>query len=312
MFRSPGKLLLTLLMVVLASSQLAWILLKDTEIGQQYLEAWGFDSESIPQLRHDAMPSAPPADNSGASNSSDAASTAPESDKHAETSGLSDSLFGRDGNWLEPPGTKTANPNKDGLVRRIAAISVRVEAVDADGEGCGVIVAIEPSSYDVLTAAHVIEGSQRFLVTVFEELSNSLIRSPRQDRSVSVVNVDRDRDLALLRVFGPNSFGFEPALMANATVDPSSLPLRGWVIDSLSEDWPEVRTAKVVERRTVARTKEAIPIRYLILQSASESGMSGGGLFDSSGRLIGIASGNGDGRAFYIATNEIQAFVRRN
>lgn len=344
MFRSPGKLLLTLLMVLLVSLQLAWILLKDTEFAQPYLKSWGLESYGLQEpvaapMPQDSISGEPSAANSGGSPGSAASAIQPQIRSGAGTAGTGanagtgitagtgaasgtgvEGLMVDEGqrNEAESPGTETKNESEQKITERIAAASVRVETVDADGEGCGVIVAIQPSSYDVLTAAHVIEGGQRFLITVFEEMPDSLIRSTRQDRSVSVVNVDSDRDLALLRVFGPNSFEFKPATVpsnvgaSSVLLDSNRMPISGWIVDCLNSDWPSVRSGEVVDAKKVARTKGALPIRYLILNSESDAGMSGGGFFDSNGNLLGIASGNGDGRAFYVAPGELQRFLRQN
>ncbi len=58
------------------------------------------------------------------------------------------------------------------------------------------------------------------------------------------------------------------------------------------------------------RDGQAQPVAYLRLKNRIEPGLSGGGLVDANGKWIGIASGNSQNQAHYVAPEEIIAFMK--
>ncbi len=67
---------------------------------------------------------------------------------------------------------------------------------------------------------------------------------------------------------------------------------------------------RVVEHLTARRSQRDEPVAFWRIEREINPGMSGGPMFDSRGRLLGIASGNSSGSAYYVDINEVRQFLR--
>jgi S1-C subfamily serine protease len=121
----------------------------------------------------------------------------------------------------------------------------------------------------LLTAAHVVSGNKECLV----ELS-SKVRLP-----ASVIRVDSDADVALLRVTGG---GFRPA---RCSAQPQLQPGK----DVLVIGTPLSNAYSLsVSRGVVSGIRKIDGVEYVQTDAAVNRGNSGGPMFDGSGNLIGI------------------------
>ncbi|HEX5400431.1 MAG TPA: serine protease, partial [Verrucomicrobiae bacterium] len=136
--------------------------------------------------------------------------------------------------------------------------------------GCGVIVS--PDGY-VLTAAHLLSGKTQVVVR---------FRAGLQLNAV-VVRIDREQDLALLKLPGTSY----PAVELNLTA-PASVGSVVYVIGPPLNGNPEFTIGKGV----ISAYREGSDGQAQLIQTdaTSNSGNSGGPMLDQSGRVIGIMS----------------------
>jgi S1-C subfamily serine protease len=64
--------------------------------------------------------------------------------------------------------------------------------------------------------------------------------------------------------------------------------------------------------RKVRKPGEREAARYWETAAPPAGGRSGGPLLDRAGRVIGVASGAGDGRGYYAHAEEVHRFLRQN
>lgn len=123
---------------------------------------------------------------------------------------------------------------------------------------------------DIFTAAHVVWGAERITVT---DASGSTHRA-------IVVGIDKDLDAAVLRVERPLAHMTLPRTKPVVTGEAAS------VVGLRHGDEPPVHTLG-----NIAATKwttHGVPVPVIHSGIKGEKGMSGGGLFDASGDLIGV------------------------
>ncbi|WP_167547027.1 S1 family peptidase [Stieleria maiorica] len=199
------------------------------------------------------------------------------------------------------------------LIAQGSAVQIR----DSLGElvGSGVVVSIAARSFDVLTAFHVIEGRDRFGVDAFiESRTDSLGPTHSFDAyvrhwGVVVIDTDRENDLAYLRVASLNR-PREVVFLAAEPVD-APPPPAAWVIDSTELGPPDVQKVDGLMLETAKRPQEGRSVQMWRIDQQSKPGMSGSALLNAQGRLIGLASGNNGGDAYYCGLNKLRDFVHR-
>ncbi|QDV84645.1 S1 family peptidase [Planctomycetes bacterium TBK1r] len=229
-------------------------------------------------------------------------------DRNARTQDLSDSLAG--------PMTR----------KRIEALgrATAVRIVDANQQmiGSGVVVAMREGSFDVVTAYHVIEKPGRYGIESFRSSSAVGTTLRHAPSAVTILRSDPDIDLAYLRVTAlirPAECvavaAAEPRLFDSSEpsdrAEPSILN-EAWIVDCTGSGAPVVSRVSDVTRRTARRSEDDVGVAYWRLGQESSPGMSGSALLDKRGRLIGVASGNSDGSAYYCGVEALREFVERN
>ena len=163
------------------------------------------------------------------------------------------------------------------------------------GTGSGVVI----SNYGhVLTNYHVVEGASRVTVTTATDES---------EHEATVVGYDSDLDIAVLQVPGLN-------LKAVSLGDSDQLQVGEWAIvigNPLGEDFARTLTVGVVSAidRTVQDTttdrygrRTVINNTMIQVDAASNSGNSGGGLFNTLGQLQGIPARKYSSNGFFSAS----------
>jgi len=194
----------------------------------------------------------------------------------------------------------------DVLVRRAC---VQISDRDSGSQGTGVVLDVSENGFEVLTACHVVNGASAISVFAFEQKAKQWVR--REYRTVELVRCDEDSDLATISVRTPISHLSAPPLeiFSKPTEEnflENERPV--WTVSWTDDGKPVANERKIADRRMAQRTAGARPVSYWVLTSSSEPGMSGGPLLSIRGELIGIASGNSGGNAFYIDKSEILRF----
>jgi len=161
-----------------------------------------------------------------------------------------------------------------GLVPRAADLVTTERA-----SGSGVIV--DPEGY-IVTNAHVVAGAQRLQVEVPMPVTGTSILATRS-RTIpaTIVGIDTETDLAVLRVSGPG-------LTAAAFGDSDNLQ-PGQLVLALGSPFGLHNSVSLGVVSASARQLEPeSPMIYVQTDAAINPGSSGGPLVDLSGRLVGI------------------------
>ena len=187
--------------------------------------------------------------------------------------------------------------------------TVRVVNVTRDLQGSGAILgAVGPSVY-VLTAAHLVEKTDRLEVQTFT--ANSYPRPRGVYHGVDVIaRSDELDDLALLRF---TTTGAVPGRLLGCAAErvPSDKQVVALSVGCSDGAAPTCVAGKV-RKSQVRRALDGKTGVLWEAGSAPARGRSGGPLVDSRGYLIGICSGNADAKGYYAHAVSIHAFLKRN
>ena len=185
-----------------------------------------------------------------------------------------------------------------GLVPRAADLVTTERA-----SGSGVIV--DPEGY-IVTNAHVVAGAQRLQVEVpIPVTGTSILATRSRTIPATIVGIDAETDLAVLRVSGPG-------LTAAAFGDSDNLR-PGQLVLALGSPFGLHNSVSLGVVSASARQLEPeSPMIYVQTDAAINPGSSGGPLVDLSGRLVGIntlifSQGGGyDGIGFAAPSNVVR------
>jgi tetratricopeptide (TPR) repeat protein/S1-C subfamily serine protease len=166
--------------------------------------------------------------------------------------------------------------------------TVRIE--NSGGNGSGVIVAREGNSYYVVTAKHVVESDK----TQKKFTNHKLITYDQDTHALTSTVVATGVDLAVVKFSSNNNYPI--AQLSESIPNTNEIVLAGGFpgrdkINSPLWQW-QLNPGYVYDReegKLQTQTKQSFENGYdIIYSSISYGGMSGGTVFDTSGRVIGI------------------------
>jgi S1-C subfamily serine protease len=184
--------------------------------------------------------------------------------------------------------------------------SVRVVNSTKGAKGSGTIVGRKGVFVYVLTANHVVDGAERLELALF-----SAANYPEPDavvREVDVVASSKEADLAVLRFAWRKTLASVPICPPDALTDG-----KAWSALSIGCEngrAPTCRAERVVDRKRIRKGGELAMLAWELEQEIA-AGRSGGALLDARGRLLGVASGRSDGKAYFTHVAEVHALLRR-
>ncbi len=196
--------------------------------------------------------------------------------------------------------------------RAARLVTVRIEygQGNSSGNGSGVIVASDGNSYSVLTAAHVVKKIQDLRVITHDQRTYTI--------SPSDIKRSEGTDLAVVKFTSTQRY--DVATLGNYSVSDGAVVFPGgwpapWKIGSQQWQWQLnpgfIRSKEEGEFITQdKRSFSKIDGDYdLIYSSNTYGGMSGGPVFDSAGRVIGI-HGKAEGIGKNILGNSLGISIR--
>lgn len=195
------------------------------------------------------------------------------------------------------------------LRARVLAATARVTNLKDGGVGSGVLVARGGPHGYVLTARHVVSGSPR--VDVALRAKKAAPRPETTTYRAEVLAEAPDVDLAVLRFVADDNLPDAVRLCPpNALPEGKSFPAlaAGWGSDTAPTCGVETTTGA----RLLRKPREERKILSWEMTRATPKGHSGGALVGRRGHVIGIASGNGDGKGYFTHAEEIHGFLRRH
>lgn len=167
--------------------------------------------------------------------------------------------------------------------------------------GAGFVVGVKGNSAYILTAYHVVKGTDRISVTFYRKRNQSFSGSLRQSW------VDEKLDLSIVQVDG-----FENGLIPDRKLYPiNGLPSDGEQVMVIGHpgdlDWqPDYQKLSRAEYLDDRR-------KFLYSSPSLQRGNSGAPIFDDGGSLIGMATERGpSGNQVAVAFGAIMAFLQEN
>ena len=168
----------------------------------------------------------------------------------------------------------------------------RAETYEQQGSGSGVI--LTENGY-IATCAHVVEGAKSITVTLNDDTAYP----------ASLVGTDTRNDLAIIKI--------EAEGLTHAALGDSDMLTVGEDVIAIGNPLGELRgtaTAGIISAVKRSITVENTEMELIQTDAAISPGNSGGGLFNASGRLIGIVNAkvsdtSAEGLGFAIPVNSV-------
>ncbi len=201
----------------------------------------------------------------------------------------------------EPAAAGAATPAK----RLTAGACVRVVADGQGHEGSGAVIGKRGVFLYVLTASHVVAGSDKLELSLPRKGGKDL---PLRDAEVLVNGAEQD--VSLLRASAGEA-EITPLRLAGAGTHPADEEFDALSAGYSGSGSPGFREEHVLGKKLLRR-RDGSNVFAWECRDRPEPGRSGGPLVDNEGRLIGICRGAQDGKGYYCHLDEIRALLKKH
>ena len=195
------------------------------------------------------------------------------------------------------------------LQLRALTATVRVQNPLRKTEGSGVIVGKTGNLLYILTAQHIVKDGETVEIALYSEKTYPKIDQLYRNGRVVAQTADL-RDLALVRVpteeMSPGVLQLCPLADIPKTDGFSSLAV-GCALG-------QAPTTQIgtVQKRKVRQSAKGDSAYFWEWPTEMTRGRSGGPLLDKRGYVIGICSGNSNGKGYFTHAEEIHGFLKKN
>ncbi len=197
------------------------------------------------------------------------------------------------------------------LQLRAQLATVRITNLEKGTTGSGVFVGRDSKGVcRFLTAAHVVKTGDLFKLTICSPDPLVPDKVYQEKMTVEYSQVD---DLALIElktdVEMPADEMPAPLPLCPAKAVPTAKNFAALTVGYGDGGPPSCEAVIVAGRKRPILPGEIRERDMWEVTPATEEGRSGGPLLDAKGRLLGIASGVGDGKGYYVYTSTVRVFV---
>ena len=186
---------------------------------------------------------------------------------------------------------------------RVLNATLRLTTENPKGEGTAIRIGRQGPFVYYLTVNHNVERVDVADLESYAADSFPTVRARIEKAKVLARNPGTD--LAILRAYEANPPGFLAALESRPQKAPFAVLSSGC---SLGKN-PELLIDEVI-RSIVAKTPQNVRAHVWETKKTPDPGRSGGPLVDVNGCLVGICSGNNDGKGYYIQIQEVREFLK--
>ena len=209
--------------------------------------------------------------------------------------GVSSSGFAYDGQYTRAQVVELCAPSVvgiDAVFESTVSYWGQLQTYEQQGSGSGVILTAD--GY-IATCAHVVDGAKNLTVTLNDDTAYE----------ATLVGVDKRNDLAIIKI---EATGLSPAALGD-----SDMLTVGEDVIAIGNPLGELRgtaTGGMISAVKRSITVEGVEMELVQTDAAISPGNSGGGLFNASGKLIGIVNAkvsdsNAEGLGFAIPVNSV-------
>jgi serine protease Do len=186
--------------------------------------------------------------------------------------------------------------------------TVRIANVTEGVDGSGVLLRHEGAFAYVLTANHVVGKATELNVLVFS--ADSYPKEDKVYRGAEVLARDARADLAVVRVATRDKLP-APLSVCPAKQTPDGKGFAVLTVGCQPGGPPLPIVDTVQATPLVSKPGETGKVKCWETAKGQTAGRSGGPLLDRQGRVLGVASGTGGGKGYYVHAEEIRAFLKR-
>ncbi len=200
-------------------------------------------------------------------------------------------------------GTVDAKEFPQELQTKALRATVRIVNPAKGTNGSGVVVKRDDEYVYVLTAAHVVDKADKVEVQTFSADPNP--KAAKTYDAAVVLERSKELDLAVVRIATHDKV---PGVLPLCVKAPDDKEFAALTVGCDGKT-PTCLAETVKGRKLVKRPGEDAVVSWEVA-AAQAKGRSGGPLVDKNGRVLGIASGIGDGKGYYVHTEEIVKFLK--